>query len=228
LQASRSIADLVSQIEDLDSDMLSSVLTPHGSGLKVLLAPPHPEAADGLWGMSPDEGTGGISTFKTILGLMREEFDVIVVDVWSWVDEVALTIFDAAVLIVLVVMPNIPAVKSARLFLEVATSLKYPMEKTVLVVNGVDRHVGVRVEQIEQAITSVEIQIPLDQRAAMASANRGVPFIMRDRSRPISQSILQLAEYVQNRLMQVQEIEEEEEEIVATGVGRLRLGRVFG
>jgi pilus assembly protein CpaE len=228
LQASRSIADLVPQIEDLDSDMLSSVLTPHGSGLKVLLAPPHPEAADGLWSISPDEGTGGSSTFKTILGLMREEFDVIVVDVWSWVDEVALTIFDAAVLIVLVVTPNIPAVKSARLFLEVATSLKYPLEKTALVVNGVDRHVGVRVEQIEQAITSVEVQIPLDERAAMASANRGVPFIVRDRSRPVSQSILQLAEYVQNRLTQVQEIEEEEEEIVATGVGRLRLGRVFG
>ncbi|MCK4449924.1 MAG: response regulator, partial [Anaerolineae bacterium] len=97
LQASRSIADLVPQIENLDRDMLSSVLTPHGSGIKVLLAPPHPEAAEGLLAnTSSDEGMGGNSTLEAVLGLMREEFDIIVVDVWSWIDDVALTVFDAA------------------------------------------------------------------------------------------------------------------------------------
>jgi pilus assembly protein CpaE len=45
LKADRSIADLVPHIEDLDQDMLSSVMVSHGSGLKVLLAPPHPEEA---------------------------------------------------------------------------------------------------------------------------------------------------------------------------------------
>lgn len=228
LQASRSMADLVPHIQDMDSDMLNSVLSPHGSGLKVLLAPPHPEAAEDLLaGTSADEGAGGGSTFRAILELMRDEFDTIVVDMWSWLDDIALTIFDSAALIVLVVMPNIPAIKSARLFLEVATQLNYPTEKIALVVNGVDRRVGIRVEQIEQAMIPVAAQIPLDEQVVLAAINHGVPFVMHDRSRPVSQGILHLAEYVQSALAPVQE-EAEKEETVAGKGGRLRLRRVFG
>ena len=233
LQASRSIADLVPQIEKLDSDMLSSVLTPHGSGIKVLLAPPHPEAAEGLLAnTSSDEGMGGNPTLEAVLGLMREEFDIIVVDVWSWIDDVALTVFDAAAMIVLVVKPNIPAVKSARLFLEVAAKLNYPLEKVALVVNCVDRRTGIRVEQIERAMIPVAAQIPLDERSAMAAANRGVPFVMRDQNRPVSQEVLQLAEYVWGKLSEAEESEEEREEapagVVRTeGTGLRRLRHVF-
>ncbi|MDY6876863.1 MAG: response regulator [Chloroflexota bacterium] len=213
LQASRSIADLVPQIEGLDSDMLSSVLTPHGSGIKVLLAPPHPEAAEGLlFGTSSDEGMGSNSTLGAVLGLMREEFNIIVVDVWSWIDDVALTVFDAAALIVLVVEPNIPAIKGARLFLEVAAKINYPMEKIALVVNSVDRRTGIRVEQIERAMIPVVAQIPLDERLAMTAANRGIPFVMRDQNRPISQGILRLAEYVWDELSESEEGEEERAE----------------
>jgi pilus assembly protein CpaE len=228
LQANRSIADLVLHIGDLDRDMLNSVLTPHGSGLKVLLAPPHPEAAESLLAStSLDEGTGGGSVLETVLGLMREEFDTIVVDMWSWVDDIALTVFDSAALIVLVVMSNIPSIKSARLFLEVATRLNYPMEKIALVVNGVDRRMAIGAEQIEQAMLPLSAQIPLDRQVVLAAVNHGVPFVMRDPSRPVSQAILQLAEYVGSALQERQE-EEEVQEAVAAGAGRLRLGRVFG
>jgi len=227
LQASRSVADLSSHIADIDSDMLNSVLAPHGSGLKVLLAPPHPEAAEMLMtGAVPDEGGGGGSAMARILRLMREEFDVIVVDMWSWVDDIALTVFDSAALIVLVVMPNIPAIKSARLFLEVAEQLNYPMDKIALVVNGVDRRIGIRVEQIEQAMMPVAAQIPLDEHVVLSAVNHGVPFVLRERTRPVSQAILQLAEYVQNALMPEEEVVEEE--ALAAASGRLRLGRVFG
>jgi len=70
-------------------------------------------------------------------------------------------------------------------------------------------------------------QIPLDRQVVLAAVNHGVPFIMRDPSRPVSQSILQLAEYVGSALQERQE-EEEVQEAVAAGAGRLRLGRVFG
>ena len=228
LRANRSMADLASHIDELDRDMLDSVLSPHASGLKILLAPPHPEAADSLlFGTSLDEGMGSGSAVGAILGKMRREFDSIVVDMWSWVDDVALTIFDSAVLIVLVVTPTIPAVKSARLFLEVATTLNYPMDKIALVVNSVDKRMGIRVEQIEQALRPVAAQIPLDKQVVLSAVNHGVPFVLRDPTRPVSQGIFQLAEYVQNALTEEPE-EEDEEGAVATGTGRLRLGRVFG
>ena len=228
LQASRSMADLAPHMDELDRDLLDSVLSPHGSGLKVLLAPPHPEAADSLLaGTSLDEGGGG-STLGAIVELMRKEFDTIVVDMWSRVDDVTLTVFDSASLIVLVVTPTIPAIKSARMFLEIANTLKYPIEKIALVVNCVDRRMGIRIEQIEQAMIPVVAQIPLDNQVVVAAINHGVPFVMRDASRPVSQGIFQLAEHVKGVLTEEQEREKEERRATAPGTGRLRLGRVLG
>jgi pilus assembly protein CpaE len=227
LQSGLSMTDLVPHISELDTDVLNSVLTPHGSGIKALLAPPHPEEAETLLITEPPEDAEEHSVVGVLLRLMREEFDIVVVDMWSWVDDLALTVFDAARLIVLVVMPNIPSIKSARLFLEVADRLNYPRDKIALVVNGVDRRMGIRVEQIEQAMVPVVAQIPLDEQAVLTSANHGVPFVTRDQSRPISQGIIQLAQYIQDALV-VKEEEEEEKEGAAAGLGRRRRSRVFG
>jgi pilus assembly protein CpaE len=227
LQSGLSMTDLVPHIEELDVEVLNSVLTPHGSGIKALLAPPHPEEAETLLITQPPEGAEENSVVGVLLRLMREEFDVVVVDMWSWVDDLALTVFDAAKLIVLVVMPNIPSIKSARLFLEVADRLNYPRSKIALVVNGVDRRMGIRVEQIEQAMVPVVAQIPLDEQAVLTAVNHGVPFVTRDQSRPISQGIIQLAQHIQDALVAKEEEEEEQEE-AAAGAGRRRRSRVFG
>jgi pilus assembly protein CpaE len=208
--------------------MLNSILAPHGSGVKALLAPPHPEEAETLLTVALPEGAGSTSAIGVLLELMRSEFDVVIVDMWSWIDDVALTVFDAATLIVLVVMPNIPAIKSARLFLEVADRLNYPMDKIALVVNGVDRRMGIRVEQIEQAMIPVVAQIPLDAQVVQAAANHGVPFITRDENRPVVQGVLQLAEYVWNTLMAERQAEVDVGESVGAEASRLRLGRVLG
>jgi pilus assembly protein CpaE len=225
LQAHRSMADLVPHLDELDSDLLTSVLAPHGSGIKALLAPPHPEESETLVTATvQDMGTGSSSPVGALLGLMRQEFDLIIVDMWSWLDDVTLTVLDAATMIMLVITPSIPSIKSARLFLEVADRLNYSMDKIALVVNCVDRRMGIRVEQIEQAMMPAVGQIPLDEQAVQASVNHGVPFIMRDETRPISQGILQLSEHVMSKLItEPLEVEEEDAE-----PSRLRLGRVFG
>jgi pilus assembly protein CpaE len=101
------------------------------------------------------------------------------------------------------------------------------MSKIALVVNNVDKRMGIRVEQIEQALKSVAAQIPLDKHVVLSAVNHGVPFVLREPSRPVSQGVFQLAEYVQNVLSEEPD-EEDEEEAVAEGTGRLRLGRVFG
>ncbi|HEY72462.1 MAG: histidine kinase [Chloroflexi bacterium] len=230
LQTSRSIADLASRDEEVDSDMLNSVLTAHGSGIKALLAPPHPEAAEGLLDSAlPGGEAGGESRLGAILRLMRKEFDIVVVDMWSWVDETTLTVFDAASMIVLVVMPNIPSIKNARLFLEVAYKLDYSADSMALVVNGVNRRMGIRVEQIEQAMIPIAAQIPLDEQAVLAAVNRGVPFIMRDRNLPISQGVFSLAKHIRDRLMEDEETEDAGATAEASGgASLLRLKQVFG
>jgi pilus assembly protein CpaE len=231
LRPSRSIADLAQRIGELDSDLLSSVMTAHGSGVKVMLAPPRPEVAESLLtGQEAKEGEGR-SPIAAILDTMRDDFDIVVADMWSWIDDLSLTLFDTASLIILVVMPDIPAVKSARLFLELANKLDYSGEKLILVVNGADRRGSLQVNQIEKAIMPVTAEIPFDERAALAAANHGVPLIVRDRNRPISRGITALAEIIHEKLLGVHELEEEAEiEAQAQGVGGtniLRLKRAF-
>jgi pilus assembly protein CpaE len=231
LSPNRSVADLVQRIEELDSDLLSTVMTAHGSGVKVLLAPPRPEAAESLLTIRDTEGNGGKSAIEAILETTRNDFDFVVADMWSWVDSLALTVFDTAALIILVVTPDIPAVKSARLFLELATKLDYSGEKLVLVVNGADRRGGLQVNQIEKAMMPVTAEIPFDERAALAAANHGLPLIVRDRNRPISKAILDLAGIIGDRLSAIGEPEEEQEEAVEArgvgGTGIRRLTRAF-
>ncbi len=221
MQTNRSLADLAPHINDMDSDLLNSVMIAHGSGIKVLLAPPDPETAETvLVGSSSDNGVGGASIISAILELMRTEFDVIVVDMWNWLDDISLTIFDTAALILLVIMPNIPSIKNARLFLEVARRLNYLPDKVALVLNGVDRRMGFGPEQIERALTvPIAAQIPLDEQAVLLSVNYGVPFIVRDESRPISQSLLYLADYVRRTLA---EKAQETGEKSAADVSRVR------
>jgi len=228
LSPGRSIIDLVSQIADMDRHMLNSVLTPHGSGIKVMLAPPKPEAAESLLSSSSSDDVGNGSPLSAILEMMRREFDVIVIDMGSQLDDVSLTVFDAATLIVLVVVPTIPSIKSARLFLEVARKLDYSDDRIALVVNGVDRRVGIRVEQIEQAMMPAVARIPKDEQAVVWAANRGIPLVMRDQGRPIVQSIIKFAEYLDSMLAMDEESESEEVFAAPVGSGHGRRGRFFG
>ncbi len=222
LRPHRSIADLAQRIDELDSDLLSGVMTAHGSGIRVLLAPPRPEEAESLLLNKQGEG---MSSIDAILTALREDFDIVVADMWSWVDDLSLTLFDAARLIVLVVTPDIPAVKSARLFLELADKLDYSKE-IILVINAADRRGSLRAKQIEKAMMPVTAEIPYDERAPLAAANRGVPLITQDRDHPISRSLLQLAETIHDRLSETEEPEADVEDSEAEGVGGTSLFRL--
>jgi pilus assembly protein CpaE len=223
LPASRSIADLAAQYEDLDRDMLSSAVSPHGSGVKALLAPPHPEAAEALLAPSSGDGPDGQGILRTIMQLMRFEFDIVIIDTWSWVDDVLLTVLDSAAMIILLVTPDIPSIKDTRLFLEIAEKLNYSRGDMALVVNRAGRQ-GIRVEQIAQALLPVAVEIPEDAQALAAAANRGVPLMMRDQSRPVSQGILELADYILGRIQDTGEDTGGDED---ADDGGLRLTRLF-
>ncbi len=224
LQPSRSIADLAVRVEELDTDLLTSVLTPHSSGVKALLAPPHPEAADAVIGAD-----GGMAESSRRIGVILEgllrEFDLVVVDTWSILNELTLTFLDQADLILLVITPLIPDIKDARHFLELADRLGYPREKIGLVINYADRKTGLRLDQIERALIPSMAHIPYDERAGIVGANRGLPIAVEEASRPIGQAFVHLSANVLERLNQLKRSEEEE---VSVEASRRLLGRALG
>ncbi len=211
------IADIITRIEELDPDLLSSIMIPHSSGIRILMAPSRPEMAELI----------AADHMKTILEQMKKTFDYIIVDTWTSLHDPLLTIFDLSDRIILLIIPEIPAIKNIRLFFEVAQALGYPAEKTALVLNKADRRNGIRAENIEASINHpIMAQIAMDDRTAILSINQGIPFVISNKNSYISQSVFGLA-----RLL-VQELEKEAvTELTATAEiedkSFGRLGRIF-
>ncbi|HID62054.1 MAG TPA: response regulator [Anaerolineae bacterium] len=199
LKPIRTIVDLVPHISELDGDLVNSVIVPHPSGIKTLLAPPRPEMADLV---VPDH-------MKKILEELKKSFDCIVVDTWTSLHDLVLTIMDVSDRIVLITTPDIPSIKNTKLFFEVTEALGYPPEKVLLTVNKVDRRSSIRAEDIEAGIKHpVAATLALDERVATIAANQGAPFILSAANSPIAQSVVNLAHQLLETLIEEEEVAE--------------------
>lgn len=187
LPPGRNITDLADTINDLDPDSIETITLSHASGVKVILAPPRPEMADLL---QPDH-------LKRILEEVRDNFDFVVVDTATVINDMVLTALDSADRIVLIATPDIPSIKNAKLFFEITDALNYPPNKIMLAVNKIDRRTGITAQMIEDNIKHPVIaQIPLDEAIVLNSINRGVPFMVDARTKPVALAVQQLADRI--------------------------------
>jgi len=192
LTSDHTMAELASKEDEMDGELLDIILTPHLSGVKVLLAPSRPEEAELL---TPDH-------IREVLGVLREMFGYIVVDMGSSLQDLALTIFDIADRILLIVTPEIPSVKNAKLFFEVTSALGYPEGKTKLILNKADRQSPIGPKEIAGGIKHpVLVSIPSDTRTAYMSVNQGIPCVLNNHNSAISQGITKLAQLLVKELL---------------------------
>ena len=193
IRVKATIADIAPLYEELDEELLESVLMEHDSGLKTLLAPPRPEMAELV---SPE-------AVSTIIKKLRRMFDIIIVDTYSTLQETLINILDECKLIVLVTTPEIPAIKSARLFFEITQALNYPPEKTQLVLNKSDRRSSIRSADIEASIKRrVEAQFSIDELVVTTAINQGVPYVIADSSSVLSRETHAYAKKLHDYVLQ--------------------------
>ncbi len=192
LQSHHTLADLAERSdEELDSEFISSVMAPHTSGVRVLLAPSRPELAEEVTGLQ----------IKAVLEALRREYSYVVVDTPSTLNDHTLAVFDMSDRIILLTTPDIPALYNVRMAFEILQALDFPAEKTIFVVNRVDKRGGISAADIEESLKhSVTAQIPLDERSILLSINQGVPLVMGDRSRLAAQGFIDLAQKVKQQL----------------------------
>jgi len=218
LQSRASVADAAKQIKDLDVDLLAAMLSPHQSGIQVMAAPPVPEAAE----------TIDIDDIKTILRLLRQEFDYVLVDTWSYLDDVVLAIMDLSDRVLLVMAPEIPSIKSAKQFFEVAEALDFPLNQIDLILNKVLPRDGIRAEQLENHINhKLRTQIDYDPKTIRQTTNQGLPLMMSEPNHPLAQQFLGLAQQ-EIELLEPPPAEEIEEEIPVPREQRRQRTGLFG
>lgn len=194
-QVRNSILDLAPRADELDPEIVDEVLLTHAaSGVKLLAAPSRPEYADTVSG----------EQFVKVIKYLQRIFSYVVIDASSILTEVVLGALDHSDVVILITTQEIPSIKNSRLFMDLAHVLNLPRQRILFVVNRFDKRIGILPEKISESFKhEVAAVIPFDERVVVPSINRGVPFMIGDRSRPIAKSILTLADLTRQKLNEV-------------------------
>jgi pilus assembly protein CpaE len=184
---SKSIADVMPELEAGELESIESFVISHSSGVHALLGPPSPEMAETITPVG----------VKKVLESLRRSYDLVIVDCTAFFNDTTLAILDAADVILTMLSLEITSIKNMRLFLEVADQLGYESGKVRLVLNRADSTLGIRVADVEQSIgRKVDETIVSDGRSVVYALNRGIPFFISNREAQVSQDILRLARSV--------------------------------
>lgn len=155
------------EMHHLDPALLDSLLTEHPSGLKVMAAPLEPAFADDI----------STASLITVVELLKQSYDYVVVDTASLLDELLLSLLEKADIILQVVDMDLPSVKNAKLALETLRLLKFQTNKVKLVLNRSNARARLDDKEIEGALKmEIAAAIPSDGAVA-ASMNEGRPVV---------------------------------------------------
>jgi len=183
----RTMTDLLAHLDNLDSELLASVLTRHSSGVRVLLSAPWSTNGDGV---HPEQ-------LQRILGWLQDASDYIIIDTAPSLDESTVAVLQLADQVAVLVTPEMTSLRNARVFLGVAQSWGLESDKFVLVLNRDAMPGGVKLGDVEKSLRhKINVQIPNDEALVTYSINRGIPLVTSHQRSPIAQSYKRLADLV--------------------------------
>ncbi len=191
-QGKNTILDLAPRVDDLELDLVEDILIKHqASGVSILAAPPRPEMAEKV---SADQ-------FVKVLQFLQKMFAYVVVDTASILTDVVLGSIDISDIILVVTTQEIPAIKNTRLFLDLLQTMGVGKERIVFSINRFDKRISITPEKISDNLKQeVAVTIPLDEKVVITAVNRGVPFMIDNKTQLAGKGIFSLAEAVRARL----------------------------
>ena len=184
LRTGNSIIDLLNHAGMLDQRLIRQVVIKHMSGIHVL---PSPNSIFEAQGIKPD-------SLFTVIQSLQQVFSNIIIDGGNNLNENTVTYMDSSDKILLVLNPDLASMRDVRQFMEVAVTLSYPKDKTLLILNQTGRKADVKREDIEN-ILKMKIfgKIPSDENVALSSLNEGVPILLKSPRHPISKAFSDIA-----------------------------------
>ncbi len=162
------IVEASRELDELDEELLESLLSTHASGLRVLAAPLEPSLADEV----------STQAVVRVLGLLKRMFDYIIVDTAPFLDEPVLSILERSDDVLLVVDMDLPSVKNAKLALDTLKLIKYPIETRMkLVLNRVNSKARLDIGELERSL-ELEVQAAISSDKLVPRAvNEGEPAV---------------------------------------------------
>ncbi len=170
LQAAQTLADIVRDEAVLrEPELLRTFAMRHDSGLHVIAAPTTPDTAEHI---TPDHVTH-------LIGALLEQYESVVIDAGSVLDERTLTVFEHAETIVLGVYAEIAALKAMHGLLDYLNTAGSIGGKATFVLNNMFARDILKPRDIEAALgTKIELDLPYDSFLYLKAVNEGVPIVM--------------------------------------------------
>jgi pilus assembly protein CpaE len=184
LHSSFTIKDVASDIDRLDEYTLSSYMSHHESGVKVLSAPDRPEYAELITS----------EVLRKVMDFMLELYDYVIVDTGAGLNDTNLHLIERADQILMLTNLEMATLKNTKLMLETLDTLDM-IDKVQLIVNRSTMESVIQAGDVP-GILGVEapLYIPNDFSIVSQSLNIGIPFVMSQGKSELSKSIFKMAE----------------------------------
>jgi pilus assembly protein CpaE len=166
------IYDLVTAGGSLDAEKLEAYLTPHPSGLRVLLAPVRPDQA----------GAVSIEFLRDVYALLRGRFDYVVVDTPPGFTPEVITSIDASTDVCMIGCLDALSLKNTKLGLETLELMGYDQSKVKILLNRADSSVGITHSDVLTIIGRAPDVLVPSNREVTRSINEGTPIVSQRRS----------------------------------------------
>jgi pilus assembly protein CpaE len=131
---------------------------------------------------------------RALLTTLKKEYDYILIDTYSFMQEPTLTILEVADEVYYLMTPDIASLKNAGLWLDLNRALELEVGEVRLVVNKNPKNASIKVADIEQKLNVKAVGVlPFDPEPATAALNRGAPLCIDSPSEALAVKIAELA-----------------------------------
>ncbi len=174
----RTWADIANHpADELDLEVLNSIIGVHESGLHFIAAPTFPAEADTL----------KAGSLRAALRLVRGRYEYVVADLPHDFSEAAIQALDTADVILMVAAPDMASIRAVTAAMDTYNKLGYRTEKFRLVLCAPFAHSSLTREKIEAALgISVAATMPFVQDVLVDAINLGQPPVFHKPEQPIS------------------------------------------
>ena len=158
--------ELIRNVTRLDSALLRGFIAKHSSGLEVLASP---ESHDPSRAIDPD-------ALERTLEFLRGEYDYVILDCQTSLEEANLAVMDCSDQIYLVATPDLGSIRDLSRYIDGLSRNESTSARLHVVINRYSSHGAVSIEQIEKAIrVPVEVRLPNAYNECLRAINIGEP-----------------------------------------------------
>jgi pilus assembly protein CpaE len=188
LKSPKSLVDDESGDSILDPARIFRTITTHSkTGIDLL------SFSDGF----PQKSRALAAELKPLLGLLQAEYDYIIIDTSSTLNDLVVSVLDSSHLIFLISKCSLPAMRNAQRVLHGFERLGYSSSRIRLLLNRYQKGQDVGIKEVEKTLGfQVFWSIPNDYKSLIRSIQSGDPLTLQSSSIPLARSFYNMSAQV--------------------------------